>query len=89
MDRCKCEGPAGTGPFDTTYRVEIITRGTRERNIRADARDTRLDLLGSLRLDLSDVARARLLGVVAELVALRQISRATTRELRTLFVRPA
>lgn len=78
-------GEASIADHAFTYCAE---RGTRNRNIRADARDTRLDLLYGLRLSLPDPARARLLGVVAELVALHQIRRATARELRILLRRP-
>jgi hypothetical protein len=85
---CKCEGAAGTAPEETT-RVEIITRRVRERNRRGDEHDVRLDLLWSLRIDLADVARAKLLGTIAELVALSLMPRKSARELRILLRRPA
>jgi hypothetical protein len=89
MDRYQCEGAAGTAPFETTHRVEIITQRIHRANVRADDRGFRSDLLRSLRIDLSDIARARLLGAVAELRALEQMSPRSARELRALLERSA
>jgi hypothetical protein len=57
----------------------------RRRNQRQDGRDIRLDLLWSLRLELTDQAREVLLSQVAALRRLRLIPAKTRRELRVLL----
>lgn len=77
----------GEGAKETAW-MRRKCNAIRKRNIAADNRDIRLDLLRSLRIVLSPKARERLLGEVRECSRAGDISRVTARELRALFGAP-
>lgn len=95
---CKCEGAAGTAPFGNNVRIEIITpppprvqafgcqmSAVRRQNQRQDERDTRTDLLYSLRVPLGRAGSAFLLSAVTAAFRAGLIDRAARRELRILL----
>ena len=74
----------GEGANETAW-MRRKCNAIRKRNIAADNRDIRLDLLRSLRIQLPESVREDWLGQVREQARQGQISRGTARELRALF----
>lgn len=74
----------GEGANETAW-MRRKCSAIRKRNVAADERDIRLDLLRSLEIPLPAAARDRLLGLVRELAREGNISKGPARELRALF----
>ena len=83
----KCEAPGrwhGEGANETAW-MRRKCSAIRNRNIAADEREIRLDLLRSLRISLPVKVREIWLGQVREQARAGEIPKATARELRALF----